>query len=300
MNGGLRTEDFDFDLPEGLIADRPAEPRESARLLEVGDTLTDRTVADIPNLLRENDVLVINDTKVIPARLTGRRGEAAIEATLLRCRASDDEGEIWSALARPAKRLRPGDRIDFADGFWAHVEGREGGDVRMRFPPGTDVLAQLEVHGSAPLPPYIKRADGSDARDRADYQTVYASVPGAVAAPTAGLHLTEALLERIGARGVRIVRVTLHVGAGTFLPVKVDRIEDHEMHAEWGEVDADAADAIMRAKRAGGRVTDLDALSIDDIRTCLHAQAETTYDVPPEMLAANAREAAETRRRARD
>ena len=255
MTGGLKTGDFDFDLPEGAIADRPAVPREAARLLEVGAALGDRTVAELPGLFRAGDVLAINDTKVIPARIVGRRGQARIEATLLRPLDRTAEGETWSALARPARRLRAGDVIEVSDSFRAHVEGRAGdGEIRLRFAPGTDVLAALEDHGEPPLPPYIKRPGGADARDRADYQTVYARAPGAVAAPTAGLHLTRDLLARIAARGVGIVAVTLHVGAGTFLPVKSERIEHHRMHAEWGEISPAAAQSIRRGRAAGGRV----------------------------------------------
>ena len=255
MTGGLRTDDFDFDLPEGAIADRPAVPREAARLLEVGASLRDRRVADLPALLRAGDALVVNDTRVIPARIAGRRGRARVEATLLRPLDRAAEGELWTALARPARRLRPGDAIEVAGAFRARVEGRaEGGEIRLRFPPGCDVLAALDEHGETPLPPYIKRPGGAGARDREDYQTVYARAPGAVAAPTAGLHLTRALLEGIAARGVEIVPVTLHVGAGTFLPVRAERVAEHRMHAEWGEIAPAAAAALARARAAGGRV----------------------------------------------
>ena len=255
MTGGLKTGDFDFDLQAGAIADRPAVPREAARLLEVGADLRDRTVAELPRLLGAGDVLVINDTRVIPARIVGRRGPARIEATLLRPLDCTPEGELWSALARPARRLRPGDVLEVSDDFRAEVEGRaEGGEVRLRFPPGTDVLAALEDHGTTPLPPYIARPEGADSTDREDYQTVYARNPGAVAAPTAGLHLTRDLLARIADRGVAVVAVTLHVGAGTFLPVKAERVADHRMHAEWGEISAEAADTIHRRRAAGGRV----------------------------------------------
>ena len=255
MTGGLKTGDFDFDLPEGAIADRPAVPREAARLLEVGASLHDRTVADLPELLRAGDVLAVNDTKVIPARIVGKRGRARIEATLLRPLDRTAGGEVWSALARPARRLRPGDEIEVSGSFRAWVVDRdEGGEVRLRFPPGTDVLAALDEHGETPLPPYIERPDGADGRDRTDYQTVYARAPGAVAAPTAGLHLTRDLLARIEERGAEIVAVTLHVGAGTFLPVKAERVADHAMHAEWGEISPEAAAAIRRHRMAGGRV----------------------------------------------
>ncbi len=263
MTGGLKTEDFDFDLPEGAIADRPAEPRERAKLLEVGEALRDRSVADLPDLLRAGDVLVVNDTKVIPARIVGRRGEARVEATLLRVVDSGPDGEIWSALARPARRLRAGDVLRISASFQARVEGRaEGGEIRLRFPPETDVLAALEDFGETPLPPYIRRSGGTDERDRADYQTVYARAPGAVAAPTAGIHLTRTLLAEIADRGVEIAAVTLHVGAGTFLPVKAERVADHRMHAEWGEIPPRAAAAIRRSREAGGRVVAVGTTSL--------------------------------------
>ena len=263
MTGGLKTGDFDFDLPEGAIAARPAVPREAARLLEVGASLHDRTVADLPGLLRPGDALVINDTKVIPARIVGMRGRARVEATLLRPLDRAPEGETWSALARPARRLRRGDVLEVAEGFRAEILDRaEGGEVRLRFPPGTDVIAALDEHGETPLPPYIERPRGADARDRDDYQTVYARSPGAVAAPTAGLHLTADLLGRIEDRGVEIVVVTLHVGAGTFLPVKAERVEDHRMHAEWGEISPEAADTIRRRREAGGRVVAVGTTSL--------------------------------------
>ena len=263
MTGGLKTGDFDFDLPEGAIADRPAVPREAARLLEVGASLHDRRVAELPELLRPGDVLAINDTRVIPARIFGLRGRARVEATLLRPLDRTPEGETWSALARPARRLRAGDTIEVSKTFRARVLDRmEGGEVRLRFPPGTDVLAALDEHGETPLPPYIERPDGADERDRDDYQTVYARSPGAVAAPTAGLHLTAGLLGRIEDRGVEIVTVTLHVGAGTFLPVKAERVEDHRMHAEWGEISPEAAETIRRRRETGGRVVAVGTTSL--------------------------------------
>ena len=258
----MRTDAFDFDLPAERIADRPARPRESARLLEVGARLRDLRVAALPDLLAPGDALVINDTKVIPARLSGRRGAARIEATLLRAVGAPPDCE-WTALARPARRLLPGARIDFAEGFWAEVTARgAGGAVRLRFPKALDLFAALERHGRAPLPPYIKRARGPDARDRADYQTVYARAAGAVAAPTAGLHLSEALLARIAAKGVKIVPVTLHVGAGTFLPVKAETVSGHVMHAEWGAVGEAEAAAVSAARRAGGRAVAVGTTSL--------------------------------------
>ena len=243
---------YDFDLPRASIADRPAVPRDSARLLHVGEALWDRAVADLPGLLRPGDLLVLNDTRVIPARLVGRRGEARIEATLVKALGA----ATWQAFARPARRLRPGDKIEFAQGFMAEVaEKAEGGLVTLRFDrSGADLRAALERHGRMPLPPYIERPEGPDARDRTDYQTVYAAREGAVAAPTAGLHFTDALLAALAARGVRRTTVTLHVGPGTFLPVKADDLREHAMHAEWGEVAEDAVRAVTAARAAGGRV----------------------------------------------
>lgn len=242
----MKVDLFDFDLPEERIALRPAEPRESARLLEVasGD-LSDRTIADLPGLLDPGDVLVVNDTKVIPARLRGKRGEAKIEATLhMRL-----DGQTWAAFARPAKRLRPGDTVEF-EGLKAEVaEKRDGGEVILRFDRGeADLMAALHAAGEMPLPPYIASKRATDEQDRDDYQTMFADREGAVAAPTAGLHLTPGLIRQIEAAGAEIVRVTLHVGAGTFLPVKADDTEDHQMHAEIGEISQAAAEAINARK----------------------------------------------------
>ncbi|MBL29304.1 MAG: tRNA preQ1(34) S-adenosylmethionine ribosyltransferase-isomerase QueA [Rhodospirillaceae bacterium] len=249
----MRVDRFDFELPEGLIAHHPASPRDTARLLEVGETLVDRAVSDLPRLLRPGDVMVFNDTKVIPSRLRGRRGTAGVEVTLHR---RLDAGR-WEAFARPARKLRPGDTVEFAADFLAEVEERgEGGSVTLRFSgqPGA-VREGLERYGIMPLPPYIHRAGaGESPEDREDYQTVYARTEGAVAAPTAGLHFTERLLAAIDAVGVRRVFVTLHVGAGTFLPVKVEDTDDHRMHAEHGVVSADVAEAINTARTTGGRV----------------------------------------------
>ena len=197
-------------------------------------------------------MLVVNDTRVIPARLKGRRGAAAVEITLHKRDAGEDE--IWRAFARPAKRLRPGDRIDFADGFAAEVVGKTAtGEVRIAFN-GVDLPAQLARHGAMPLPPYIERPDGAVPADGCDYQTLFAAHDGAVAAPTAGLHFTPALIAAVEAAGVRIVTVTLHVGGGTFLPVRVENIADHVMHSEFGVITAEAAAAINRAREAGGRI----------------------------------------------
>jgi S-adenosylmethionine:tRNA ribosyltransferase-isomerase len=248
----MKVDLFDFDLPARFIADRPAVPRDAARLLEVGRGLSDHTVRDLPDLLRPGDLLVFNDTRVIPARLFGRRGAARIEVTLHRM---VDAGR-WRAFARPARKLKPGDTVEFDEGLAAEVLAKgEGGEVELAFNhSGAALMESLQHVGRMPLPPYIKRPDGADARDRADYQTIFAAHDGAVAAPTAGLHFTPALLEALDRRGIGRVTVTLHVGAGTFLPVKVDDTSDHVMHAETGIVDAAAADKINAARAAGGRI----------------------------------------------
>jgi S-adenosylmethionine:tRNA ribosyltransferase-isomerase len=254
----MKVSDFDFELPPALIATRPAEPRDSARLLHVGARLADRLVSDLPGLLRPGDLLVVNDTRVIPARLDGRRGEARVELTLHKA----DGPDRWRAFARPAKRLRPGDRVALGDGFAATVAGKgEGGEVTLAFDRGgAELIAALARHGRMPLPPYIKRP--GDARDAADYQTAFSARDGAVAAPTAGLHFTPRLLAGLEAAGIGRVAVTLHVGAGTFLPVKVEDTADHVMHAEWGEVSAAAAAAIAAARRRGGRVVAVGTTSL--------------------------------------
>ena len=254
----MKLADFDFDLPRDLIATRPMEPREAARLLDVrqdggpGEGLHDYRVADLPDLLRAGDIVVVNDTRVVRARLRGRRGDAAVEITLHKPLSPSR----WHAFAKGARKLRTGDVIVFADGFAADVaaKGAEG-EVELEFAlPEAEVLAALERYGSAPLPPYIARDDGPDERDIADYQTVFAARPGAVAAPTAGIHFTEGLLRRLLAKGVVRATLTLHVGAGTFLPVKAENVKEHRMHAEWGEIDAFTAEFINRARLRGGRV----------------------------------------------
>jgi S-adenosylmethionine:tRNA ribosyltransferase-isomerase len=250
----MRLADFDFDLPRELIAERPAEPREAARLLVMpaAGGLWDRHIGDLPALLRPGDLLVFNDTKVIPASLVGRRGLATVEITLAR----DLGGGVWRAYAKGARRLRPGDGVDFAADFSCQVvEKTPLGEVVLRFDrEGEAFRAALVAHGAMPLPPYIRRPRGGDAQDHADYQTIFARVEGAVAAPTAGLHFTPALMAAIAARGVEWVTVTLHVGPGTFLPVKVDDPREHHMHAEWGLVTAAVASRINAARAAGGRI----------------------------------------------
>jgi S-adenosylmethionine:tRNA ribosyltransferase-isomerase len=267
----MQLADFDFDLPRELIADRPAEPRESARLLVLPaeGEITDRHIADLPQLLRPGDLLVFNDTKVIPARLVGRRGLATVEITLAR----DLGGGAWQAYAKGARRLHAGDRIEFAGDLAAEiVEKSPEGEVSLRFDrEGAAFRDALARYGAMPLPPYIKRPRGGDPRDRADYQTIFARAEGAVAAPTAGLHFTPALLDALAACGIEWVTVTLHVGPGTFLPVKVDDPREHRMHAEWGLVSAEAAHRINAARAPGGRVV---AVGTTSLRLLESAAAE--------------------------
>jgi S-adenosylmethionine:tRNA ribosyltransferase-isomerase len=253
MPDDLRTSDFDFDLPPERIAQEAAEPRDHARLLHVTPTsLADHHVYDLPDLLRAGDLLVLNDTRVIPARIYGTRDAVKVEVLLhKRTRPSS-----WLAFARPGKRLRPGDTIQFAPDFAARViEKHESGEILLRFAADdTTLLLLLQQHGEPPLPPYIKRKAGTAGADSARYQTVYAARDGAVAAPTAGLHFTPELFARLQAKGVETAKVTLHVGAGTFLPVKADYLRDHVMHSEYGEISSATAAAINDARRAGRRI----------------------------------------------
>ena len=253
----MQLSDFDFDLPEHLIATRPAEPRSSARLLVArGDAIADRHVTDLPSELRPGDRLVLNDTKVIPARLTGHRpregGEGArIEVTLLDPTPDGD----WRALVKPLRKVRDGEDIHFPHGLTATLRARAEGTATLRFNLKGDAFdAALAEAGAMPLPPYIEARRKADARDRTDYQTVWAKRSGAVAAPTASLHFDEPLLAALAARGIAMTHVTLHVGAGTFLPVKVDNVADHKMHAEWGEITPSAAAEINATRAAGGRI----------------------------------------------
>jgi S-adenosylmethionine:tRNA ribosyltransferase-isomerase len=254
----MRVDLFDFDLPPARIAERPANPRESARLLHVTPNgLGDARVASLPGLLRRGDIMVFNDTRVIPARLLGHRGAAAIELLLHKQQSLD----TWQTFARPAKRLKPGQVLVFPDGLSAEVLSRDGPFVTAKFShAGPALLAKLDEVGHIPLPPYIQRDD--DVQDRSDYQTVYAKREGAIAAPTAGLHFTDNLLRTLDEAGVQRVTVTLHVGAGTFLPVSVEDTREHKMHAEWGEVSAETATAINAARAAGGRIVAVGTTSL--------------------------------------
>jgi S-adenosylmethionine:tRNA ribosyltransferase-isomerase len=264
----MRVDAFDFELPEESIALRPAVPRDAARLLVVppGGAIEDRSVRDLPDLLRPGDALVLNDTKVIRARLFGLRTRGEATARIEIMLHTREGADRWRAFARPAKRLEPGDRIRFGEdsesmacllaSLDAEVEAKgEGGDITLRFaftgPALDEAIARL---GETPLPPYIAGKRAADVQDEADYQTVYAREEGAVAAPTAGLHFTDDLFQRLAERGIERHLVTLHVGAGTFLPVKANETEDHRMHAEWGRVDEGTASALNAVRARGGRI----------------------------------------------
>ncbi|MEJ0046994.1 MAG: tRNA preQ1(34) S-adenosylmethionine ribosyltransferase-isomerase QueA [Rhodospirillales bacterium] len=268
----LSAADFDFSLPPERIAQCPAVPRDAARLLVVGDIFSDRVVRDLPDLLRPGDLLVVNDTRVIAAQLMAMRGAARVGITLDRPLADG----TWHALARNARRLHVGDELRFlgADDFSASVAALEdGGGVALRFShDGTDFQHRLAAAGALALPPYIARPLGPTAQDAADYQTMFARRDGAVAAPTAGLHFTPSLLHRLAARGIGRADVTLHVGAGTFLPMRDDDISRHKLHAERGEIGAAAADAINQARRAGGRIV---AVGTTSLRLLESATGET-------------------------
>ena len=248
----MRVDLFDFELPQDRIALRPARPRDSARLLLVEQSeISDHQVLELPDLLRPGDVLVFNDTKVIPAQLEGRRGHASIGATLHK-----PEGpREWRAFLRNAKRARTGDTIDFGEGVCASVVDKaEDGSALLHFHGEESVEILLERAGRMPLPPYIASKRSADAEDRADYQTMFAREEGAVAAPTAALHFTPRLLEALAAKGIGRETLTLHVGAGTFLPVKADDTTGHKMHAEWGRINAATAERLNRARASGGRL----------------------------------------------
>ncbi|MBN9599570.1 MAG: tRNA preQ1(34) S-adenosylmethionine ribosyltransferase-isomerase QueA [Afipia sp.] len=270
----MRTDLFDFELPPESIALRPASPRDSARMLVVrpGQTLEDRFVRDLPDLLASGDQLVVNDTRVIAAQLTGRRlggaTEPRIEATLIK----RIDGSRWQALVKPARKLSPGDVVRFGNegrvcllgNLDAEVEAKgEGGEITLSFAFHGPVLDQAIADlGAPPLPPYIASRREPDDRDASDYQTMFARNEGAVAAPTAGLHFTPALEEALAARGIGLHRVTLHVGAGTFLPVKTDEVEDHRMHAEWGTISQATAEALNAARAKGGRIVAVGSTSL--------------------------------------
>jgi S-adenosylmethionine:tRNA ribosyltransferase-isomerase len=282
----MRTDLFDFVLPEDRIALRPAAPRESARLLVVrpgaAPQFDDRTIRDLPQLLRPGDAVVVNDTKVIPAFLRGRRigrgdREPAISANLIKRL----DGARWRALVRPAKRLEAGDvvrfggegRVCFLDQLDATVEDKgEGGEITLAFAFHGAVLDQaLAERGEVPLPPYIAGRRAADERDRDDYQTMFARQEGSVAAPTAGLHFTETIAQALAARDVAVHKLTLHVGAGTFLPVKADDTSGHRMQAEWGSVSAETAAALNAVRAAGGRIVAVGSTALRLLETAAAA-----------------------------
>jgi S-adenosylmethionine:tRNA ribosyltransferase-isomerase len=261
----MRVDLFDFDLPEERIALRPASPREAARMLVVGSDLQDAHISDLPNLLRPGDALVVNDTRVLPARLYGLRlrGEnaARCDVTLIK----RESASVWRAFGRPAKKMQPGDLLRFGETsdnvacmlgqLNARVLARDEAEVTLEFEfAGAALDEALTRVGQMPLPPYIAGKRAEDAQDERDYQTIFAQEAGAVAAPTAGLHFTPGLRAAVEARGVSIHSVTLHVGAGTFLPVKVEDTADHKMHSEWGRVDAATVAALNEARARGGRI----------------------------------------------
>ncbi len=256
----MRVDLFDFDLPADRIAQRPVSPRDAARLLHVrADGFDDCAVRDLPGLLRRGDLLVFNDTRVIPARLAGTRGEAKVSVTLHQILSPD----AWRVFAKPAKRLRPGDRITFAADFSAEVlEKGSTGDVVLRFDrAGAELIGALHDYGAMPLPPYI-RGGVADGQDVTDYQTLFAKEEGAVAAPTAALHFTPELMAGLAAAGIQTATLTLHVGAGTFLPVKSDDTDDHVMHEEVGVLTDAVADRVNAARRNGGRIVAVGTTSL--------------------------------------
>ena len=249
----MRVDLFDFELPQELIALRPAVPRDSARqLVAIGDqAIVDASVRDLPKQLRAGDVLVFNDTRVIPAQLEGKRGEASIGVTLHKRM----DLRQWQVFIRNAKRVKPDDNLEFNNGVTARAEERlPDGSFVIAFNGDEPVELLLERAGQMPLPPYIAGKRVTDEQDKSDYQTIFATKDGAVAAPTAALHFTPALLGALDEAGVKQETLTLHVGAGTFLPVKADDTDDHQMHSEWGRIDAATAQRLNAARAAGGRV----------------------------------------------
>ncbi|MBN9309126.1 tRNA preQ1(34) S-adenosylmethionine ribosyltransferase-isomerase QueA, partial [Devosia sp.] len=273
----MRVDEFDFDLPEKCIALHPAEPRDSARMLIVrpGEPLEDAHVTDLLRVLRAGDVLVVNDTRVLPAELTGTRMRGDNRASVSFNLHKRVDAHTWRAFARPAKRLHVLDRLELGDtgSITATVAGKgETGEVTLEFDLGGAELDEaIKAHGAMPLPPYIEAKRHTEERDRTDYQTVYAARDGAVAAPTAGLHFTESLLQKLADLGVTIERVTLHVGAGTFLPVKVDDTRDHVMHTEWGDIPAAVVERILAARAKGGRVVAVGTTSMRLLETAARA-----------------------------
>ena len=290
----MRVDDFDFTLPSELIAQHPTEQRDGSRLLHVQNTaLSDQTIADLPNLLKAGDLLVLNNTRVLPSRLIGKRGDAtnpgkpetvAVELTLHKQESPNPAyASIWKAFAKPARKVSPRDHIVIAPGFSCDVLAKgvppleHGGEVTLGFRLSPEqMIEKLKAHGSMPLPPYIKR-DGAEPEDDDRYQTVFAAHDGAVAAPTAGLHFTDAMFEQLAAKGIQKTFVTLHVGAGTFLPIVAEDTDDHVMHTEHAEVSAETAELINATRAAGGRIV---CVGTTALRT-LESAAKDEGLVPP-------------------
>jgi S-adenosylmethionine:tRNA ribosyltransferase-isomerase len=275
----MRVDEFDFDLPEELIALRPARPRDSARLLVIGpgqNKFADRGVRDLADYLREGDRLVFNDTRVIPARLFGKRRRGDAEARIEALLHKRESSESWRAFTRPAKKLNLGERIEFADGLSAVVEEKgEGGETLLRFScMGAELDQAISRAGEMPLPPYIAKKREADALDDSDYQTLFAQTSGAVAAPTAGLHFTPELMKSLEDKGIGFTRLTLHVGAGTFLPVAADDTTGHKMHAEWGEISPEAAQSLNAVKARGGRIVPIGTTSLRLLETASRLTGE--------------------------
>jgi len=266
----MKTDLFDFELPTSQIAIEPARPRDNARMLVLDDAIQDKIIRDLPQFLKPGDVMVFNDTRVIPARLFGKKGEAKIEVLLHKQKPVG----IWQCFAKPAKKLKPGDSITFADDFHATVtEKLPSGEIVLQFNYKDKTLhSKLAQHGHMPLPPYIDRPDTK--LDVEQYQTIYAKHDGSVAAPTAGLHFTEALLQTIDAIGVKRVHVTLHVGGGTFLPVKAENTEEHVMHSEYAVVTQETADVVNAVKRQGGRVIAVGTTSLRTLESATDERGE--------------------------
>lgn len=264
----MRVLDFDFILPQELIAQEPVIPRDSARLLHISDNVADKKVIDLPSLLNPGDIVVFNDTKVIPSRLFGNRGKAIVEVTLHKQYRENG----WLAFARGARRLNVGDELSFADDFYCRVEEKkEGGEVLLSFPGKTNnVIEGLNKYGRMPLPPYIKRQKTGYAADVINYQTMHAKRIGAVAAPTAGLHFTPKLMAALDQRGIKKAFVTLHIGAGTYLPVRTEDTDEHVMHSEWAELDRSSANYINRVRAAGGQVVSIGSTSLRVLETAVN------------------------------
>ncbi len=291
----MRVSDFDFDLPADRIALRPSRPRDAARLLVVApEQLSDRSVRDLPDLLKAGDVLVFNDTKVIPAALSGRRIGRGVEPGIDVLLHQRLDAARWLAFAKPGKRLKAGDRIRFGSegrvcllgALEATVEKKgEGGEITLAFDFSGPVLDEaIATLGDMPLPPYIAGKRASDEEDRKDYQTIYGREEGAVAAPTAGLHFTEALLSALDKRGVAHEFVTLHVGAGTFLPVKAEDTRDHKMHAEWGTVSAETAARLNDVRAKGGRIVSVGTTSLRLLETAARSGKIEAFSGPTDIF----------------